>query len=94
MKNEIGKAIGVYFPNEAEFFIVRGHVDEPTFAAECDAEGFEREDFGPSRHRWARLGFASDYLRADGCETQFYFRDAPGRGWWAVTYADRPGAGD
>ena len=86
---KIGEAIGVYFPDAPEFFLVRGHVDEPTFARECEAEGFERADLGPARHRYARVGFASESLRMDGCNGEFYFSDAPGRGWWSVTYADR-----
>ena len=88
MRFEAGKAIGVYWAGDPAYFLVRGWVDEPAFAAECEAEGADRSDYGPTRHVFCRVGFAEEYLRADGCETQFYFYETSGRGRFAVTVAD------
>ncbi|MDE2107092.1 MAG: hypothetical protein KGL39_58335 [Patescibacteria group bacterium] len=73
---------------------VRGHVDGATALASIKREiehgaGTDGQQLvdepPPVRHAYMRCGFASEGLRSEGCEREFYISDTSSRGAAPVT---------
>lgn len=91
MRKKHGEHIDLYWPDEIQFDVVRGHVSAAEFikatdaAYPCAVEPVTTEDAGPIEQKFAFWGPSNSSLRADGCDRELYLRDEPGRGRFPVT---------